>query len=411
MNQENDCWILNDNFKDVLPFFFINLELNDLKNIRLICRKFRQIIDDNSYGKLFNLIFQLKINNKKKAQMMRKIIKQHPIIKSFIMINQTSIDDIPNDTKELHLIQDIILRDHDFPLSLKSLYLKNCNLTLRSLNSIPSSLSFLHLINTNFFDEKLIHIPIKEFPLNLKRYYISCLNGTELKIWPPNLINLRLSNIFISSKEILDLSKLSSLVYLELNKMDSEINTIDLSNFIYLNGLTYRPNSIDQQISFPLSLLQNLKLCDCNNSNIKSTKLPNSLIHLKIDNNLNLEFFLPFLLKKENKLPLLQSFKIRLGYSPIIIQDIPKILQQYDKLKLLIFPTISWNNKYIFNIEEKIKQLFSYLPPNLSEIRIHQCPREYISYIEKLFPNVRYYLNTKRKKIGYSVVLKFNKYF
>ncbi len=45
------CWIFDNNFKDILPYFFINLELNDIKNIRLVCRKFQLIV--NNYNNLF----------------------------------------------------------------------------------------------------------------------------------------------------------------------------------------------------------------------------------------------------------------------------------------------------------------------------------------------------------------------
>ncbi len=79
-NNNNLCWILDDKIRDVLPLFIIKLELNDIKNLRLVCRKFQSLID-NHCDKLFNLIFRLSFKETMKKQEIKKLIKKHTIIK------------------------------------------------------------------------------------------------------------------------------------------------------------------------------------------------------------------------------------------------------------------------------------------------------------------------------------------
>ena len=391
-NNNNFCWILDDNITDVLQLFFIRLELNDIKNIRLVCRKFQSLID-NHCDKLFNLIFRLIINKNMKKQELEEIIKKNPIITSFFFMNtfncQTNedlIECISNYVKELKLLNWDTSNDN-YGLkgcrSLESLSIQDSNLSLKYWNSIPSSLSDLILHNTRFFDENENHIFIEEFPLNLKKLSITYMNLTNFKTWPQKLVHLELSYSIISSDDILNLSKLPTLSYLTLLGI-REIIEIDLSNF-NLKSLTYnpvikqqhiyfKPEDDNQHIYFPSSL-ETLILNQCNNENVKSTNLPNSLIDLEID----YSDFTSFLLKKENKLPLLRFLSI-VGYK-YKAEDIPKILHQYDGLKLLIFPHIDWNIK-----SSDITKMFSYIPPNLSELQIHECPLEYTEYIINLFP-------------------------
>ena len=394
-NNNNLCWILDDKIRDVVPLIIIKLELNDIKNIRLVCRKFQSLIDNNC-DKLFNLIFRLTMSENMKKQELEEIIIKNPIITSFFFmntfncqINEDLIECISNYVKELKLLNRNFWFDN-YELkgcrSLESLSIEDSNLSLKCWNSIPSSLSYLILHNTRFFDENENYIFIEEFPLNLKKLNITYMNLTNFKTWPQKLVRLELSYSIISSDDILNLSKLPTLSYLTLLGI-REITEIDLSNFNFLKFLTYnpvikqehiyfKPEDDNQHIYFPSSL-ETLILNFCMNENVKSTKLPNSLINLEI--NEPYSNFISFLLKEENKLPLLQSFSINCeGFE---IEDIPKIFHQYDRLKLLIFSSIDWN---ITN--EKIDKMFSYIPPNLSELQIHECPLEYNDYIINLFP-------------------------
>ena len=375
------CWILDDNIRDVLTYFFIELELNDIKNIRLVCRKFQSVIDNNC-DRLFNLIFRLRINKKMKKQELEEIIIKNPIIISFFLYSkfddENLIGCIPDYTKELKLYeyQDKNLREYKFSSSLESLYLEDCKLPLNCWNSIPSSLSSFTYYITMI--ENIELTLIGKFAPNLKKLDISNIDLTKLKIWPQNLVHLRLLYSNISSDKILNLSTLSTLLYFELRTIKG-ITEINLLNFNSLKSLTYIPGDDNQHIYFPSSL-QTLILYGCRNENVKLTKLPNSLIHLEINN--SYPDFISFLLKEENKLPLLQSFSIY-NWKYQLKDEIPKILHQYDRLKLLIFPSIY---HIIFNKKENLKSIFSYIPPNLSELRIHECPQEYTEYIINLFP-------------------------
>ncbi|KKK64288.1 hypothetical protein LCGC14_2985740 [marine sediment metagenome] len=227
-NNKDYCWILDDKIRDVLQLFIIKLEFNDIKNMRLVCRKFQSLIDNNC-DRLFNLTFRLTIDENTKKQELKEIIIINPIITSFFFmnhINQDLIECVSDYVKELKLFNcgltsdNFGLKGYRFPSSLESLIIKDSNLSLKCWNSIPSSLSYLILHNTRIFDKYADdyigqgnHIFIEEFPLNLKKLSIIDINLTELKIWPQNLIDLKLSNLIISSDQILNLSKLSTLSY------------------------------------------------------------------------------------------------------------------------------------------------------------------------------------------------------
>ncbi len=358
-NDNISCWILDNTIKDVLPYFFINLKLNDIKNLRLVCRKFQSVIDNNC-DKLYNLIFRLKIYDKmktqeleeeiikndalhpilfcykteKQKQELEEIIKKHPILKSFLFFGLFDDDGrdlircIPDYTTDLvlescyHLDNQL---ESKFLLSLESLYLRDCNLTLKFWNSIPSSLSSLSLYSRH--DWLVDKILIEKFPSNLKNLIICTMDLTNLKIWPQNLVHLELSVLSISSDKILKLSKVSTLSFLDLYEIEGIIE-IDLSNFNSLKSLTYRPGDDNQYIYFPSSL-HILILHECSNKNLESTKLPKSLIRLEIfDSYSDLNLFLTelpktlihleirdpylcldlFLLKKEIKFPFLKVF-------------------------------------------------------------------------------------------------------
>ena len=318
-NNNNLCWILDDKIRDVLPLFIIKLELNDIKNLRLVCRKFQSLID-NHCDKLFNLIFRLRIaritkhqitkQQQLKKQQLKKIIKFYPIITSFFFNgffdDRDLITYIPNYTKELKLDHYNQLNIYEFPSLLESLSIQDSILSLKSWNSISFYLSSLELFGVSLGDNENIEefpLNIEEFPLNLKKLSIMNMNLMKLKIWPQNLVYLKLSRITISFDQILNLSKLSTLSYLKLEYIIN-ITEIDLSNFNSLKSLTYCPFRIEH-IYFPSSL-HTLILCECSNVNVESTKLPKSLIRLEIFDSypdLNL-----FLLKKENKFPFLKIF-------------------------------------------------------------------------------------------------------
>ena len=343
-NNKDYCWILDDKIRDVLQLFIIKLEFNDIKNMRLVCRKFQSLIDNNC-DRLFNLTFRLTTSENMEKQELEEIIKKNPIITSFFFMNTFNENDhngdliqcIPNYTKELKLsyYRDKQLK-YEFPSSLESLIIKDSNLSLKCWNSIPSSLSYLILHNTRFFDENENYIFIEEFPLNLKKLSIIDINLTELKIWPQNLIDLKLSNLIISSDQILNLSKLSTLSYLKLEYIIN-ITEIDLSNFNSLKSLTYFSENIfrRQHIYFP-SLLETLILDNCTIKNVKSTKLPNSLIHVEFCSNLDTDF-ISFLLKEENRLPLLRTYSF-----PFEREEY--LLNEYHKLKLYYQTVVTENS-------------------------------------------------------------------
>ena len=340
-NNNNLCWIFDYKIRDVLPLFIIKLELFHIKNLRLVCRKLQLLIDGNC-DKLFNLIFRFAVRRHSNNQKLQETIKKYPIITSFFLngsINNGDAGDLiglPDYTKELKLTE-YQLRNYEFPSLLESLTLDTC---------ILSSLK-----------------------------------------WPQHLVYLKLEDLEILSDQILNLSNLSTLSYLKLCVV--HISEIDLSNFNSLKSLTYRsPNyyQLQQHIYFPSSSsLETLILSDCSNENVKSTKLPNSLIHLKIYT--PWADLISFLLKEENKLPLLQSFKVdiktglglRLGMEQ---KDIPSVLHQYDQLKLIIF---EWYDE--FEKKEEIDKMFSYIPPNLSELQIINCHEKERPYIINLLSN------------------------
>ena len=389
--------------------------------MRLVCRKFQSLID-NYYDKLFNLRFRLIVDNMEKQEL-EKVIKNHPIIKSFIfkgyfndykpsnyIPNENFIICIPDDTKELK-IQQLKIEQHSynkdfkFPLSLKSLKIRGSLLSLNHWKLILSlsSLSSLSFWYNTVVDKGLIMVAkkfvIKKFPSNLEKLdlksggeiFHSCVNLTDLREWPRNLVDLRLTSLIISSDEILKLSILSTLFYLELHYIEGIIE-IDLSNFKSLKYLAYSRIPSDekkQYVIFPSSLsFQHLSLSSCDSENVKSTKLPNSLIHLEIFSPTT--DFISFLLKEENKIPLLQSLTI----CTVIIKDIKKILHQYNGLKILKFTNLACmidHRKKIDKIKEDIDELFSYIPPNISTLKIHQCPKQYISNIVKLFPSTDFF--------------------
>ncbi len=387
-NHKNDscCWIFDNKIRDILQLFIIKLELSDIKNIRLVCRKFQLIIDD--YGKLFNLIFRLTINEKMKKQELKKIIIKHPIITSFFLVsdgNSKLIGCIPDYTKELKLCHH---RDKqleiEFPSSLESLTIDDCTLSLKCWNSIPSSLSFLRFENSNIVDENRANFLIKIFPLNLKKLNLDAVDAVEidlieLKIWPQNLDYLQLGDITISSDNLLKLSTLPNLSILNLGVKG--ITEIDLSNFNSLKFLIYCASKDEQQyIYFPSSSIIHTLILFYYDKNVQSTKLPNSLIRLDIHG--RCPSFNSFLLKEENKLPLLQQFNIYCYGSEFEIEVIPKILHQYDALTSIILDDIQMINK-----KEDFDKMFSYIPPNLEQLEIYKCKSEHTSYIIKLFSN------------------------
>ena len=342
------CWILDSRIRDILPLFIIKLELSNIKNLRLVCIKFQLLIDD--YGKLFNLIFRLRVYHKTEKQKIEKIIKKYPIITSFYFDNFNEKDliaCIPNYIKEL-LLWDCEIKQYKFPSSLELLDMRNCTLSLKCWNSIPTSLSSLSFDNIDIVDENIDKfILIEQFPSNLKELTICGMDLTNFKIWPQNLVHLKLlsstissDTIFeqflsnlkkltiygkdlanfkiwpqnlvhlellsstISSDTILNLSKISTLSYLKLHFVKRIID-IDLSNFNFLKFLIYAPFDHKQRIYFPSSL-QTLTLYRCMYDTVELTKLPKTLINLKIEDQY-LGFDL-FLLKKENKLPFLKIF-------------------------------------------------------------------------------------------------------
>ncbi len=448
-NNNNLCWILDNNLKDVLPYFFINLELNDIKNIRLVCRKFRLVIDDN-HDKIFNLIFQLKIDQKIEKQVLEKIIKLNPIITSFrisgnIDCNIDLIQCIPNYTKELNLYsyknkqlekhewfarygraiiinskeleldlyQKKKLNEYELPKSIESLSLHCCTFPSKFWNSIPSSLSFLYFDNVRIIDENRESVMIEEFQSNLKKLYIQHYDLGYLKNFPTNIVDLTLRDVIISPDQISNLSKISSLSNLELNNLINrfiKITNFDLSNFDSLKNFIYQPLvDTGQYICFPPSILtltlneckyENFILNECKYENFK-TSLPKSLINIKI--NKPYPSLISYLLKEENKLPLLNSINIIYGFNNGIFEVIyiPQMLRQYDQLKLFkinfdCLTAISSTNLDI---------MFSYIPPNLQQLQIDQCPEHYIDYIIELFPN-NFYEKSKKNNLLFSFTKK-----
>ena len=276
-------------------------------------------------------------------QELEKIIKHYPIINSFYIcglcdLNGDLIRCIPIYTKELRLwiYLDIQLEEYEFPSSLELLYLHDCKLSLNCWNSIPSSLSsfICRLCNIIKFDENGNKIGAWHpgFRLNVKNLELDevYINLAKLKIWPQNLIRLEIINSTISSDEILNLSKILTLSYLTLLGI-KEIAEIDLSNFNSLKSLTYRPTYDNQQhIYFPSSL-ETLILDNCTIKNVKSTKLPNSLIHVEfcIFHSYPDPDFISFLLKEENKLPLLRTYSFHYERKEFLLDEYHKLKSYY----------------------------------------------------------------------------------
>ena len=468
-NNNNLCWILDYKIRDVLPLFIIKLELNDKKNLRLVCQKFQLIIDN--YSNLFNLIFRLKIDWKIEKQELEKIINFNSNITSFsingnIDKNADLIQCIPNYTKELelynyrnkllerkfyfrndwtnfnisnfffehgvstkfdfkidshindeekrlHLSRDEKLKKYQLSTSIESLKFGYCTFSLKFWNSIPSSLLYLYCHHVRIINKHGDMYEFENFQSNLKELYINRMNLFNIKSFPKNLVQLTLIKVMVTSDQILNLSKISSLSYLELNRLHKFYEKIDLSNFNSLKILKYKPETweksniyekglifrksfdfIEQSIYLPFSILfETLILNKCKDVNLK-TLLPKSLINIEI-NNPDPDLY-SFLLKEENKLPFLKSFSIiiydtcsylkKTLYSDNIhfqLEYIPKILHQYDQLEIFKI-----NLNYYPEIPQKILNImFSYIPPNLQKLQIDQCPKKCIDYIIKLFEN------------------------
>ncbi len=388
-NNNNPCWILDNIFKDVLPYFFINLELNDIKNIRLVCRKFQSVIDNNC-DRLFNLIFRLKITDVILKEKFQNIIKQNKIINSFhfhgdCLANDALFEYIPNYAKELYLqyYRNINqLKEYKFPLSIESLTLFKCHISLKCLNSIQSSLFYFNCDKTKIIDDNKDYINFEEFPSNLKKLSVNNMYLADLKCWPKNLFHLQLFRVYISSYQMSILQKLNRLYYLELNGIDG-IDEINLSNFNSLKTINYHCR---QHIYLPSSskLLQNLIL-NCNEESRIKTSLPKSLIYFEIHNPQS--HLSSYLLKKEHKLPNLKSlsFIYSCALQQLKMEDIVKIINQYDKLQLLIFTHI----QNIMNLED-LKIIFNSIHSNINQIQFRYCKQPYTDKIIQLFQNNLY---------------------
>ncbi|KKM15546.1 hypothetical protein LCGC14_1694970 [marine sediment metagenome] len=384
-NNKDYCWILDYKIRDVLPLFIIKLELNDIKNLRLVCQKFQLIIDN--YSKLFNLIFRLKITDVILKEKFQNIIKQNKIINSFDLngdyfVNGALLEYIPNYTKELYLqyyrgINQ--LKEYEFPSSIESLTLFKCEISMKCLNSIQSSLLYFNCNYTDIVDNGG-YVLVKYFPSNLKKLSVNNMCLANLKCWPKNLFHLQLFRVYISSYQMSILQTLNQLYYLKLNGIDG-IDEINLSNFNSLKTIYYQSR---QDIYLPTSskLLQNLILNCCNEESRIKTSLPKSLIYFEICNpQSHLSFYL---LKKEHKLPNLKSLSLyNNGFQQLKIEDIAQIINQYDKLQLLIFTHIKYNT---INLED-LKIIFNSTHSNINQIQFRYCPQLYADKIIQLFKN------------------------
>ena len=325
-------YILNNEFKDVLPLIFFRLDLKDKKNIRLTCNKFRFAMDNNY---VFNLMFHFNINKKMDKQNLEMIIKQYPNLNSFklngLCNNGDLIKYIPNYIINLELYDYDIEFEFSTITSLKSLAFVDCDVSLTCWNSIPSSLSSLIYGNTRI---KKPHTKFVILPLNLKKLYISCIILDNLTKFPENLTHLTLENIFISVNYILKFN-IKTLIYLKFLNIE-----FDLKNF---KTHCYNINNY-----FPYSSsLRSLILDTRTLLNLYSyLSLPISLFHLEVKAfeylNLNCNYestyqsnYILCLLQNKNKLPFLNYLKISFGKNKLNTQIIPKFFNHYNQLKIL----------------------------------------------------------------------------
>jgi len=194
--------------EEVQGMIFRRLRISHLRNLRLTCKKVKEVVDKHACVLEIPFLRNLSDTSESYEEEFNIFLKNHPMVEG-ISIRSIIVDKIlpslPKSLLHLHLVSCRRITDDSLvylPRNLVLLNLTNCiEITDSGLQHLPEDLRYLNLGNCIYVsDEGIAKLPRGLSYLNL--YGCSNVSADGLKNLPPNLRYLNISYCKVGSDSL-----------------------------------------------------------------------------------------------------------------------------------------------------------------------------------------------------------------